>query len=465
MIISVVGSGGKTTLIKKLAAQYRSEGKTVLVTTTTHMFLEEDTLLTDDADTIIGVLREAGYAMAGIPEGEKIKALSQKTYEEVCSFADVVLVEADGSKCLPLKYPNATEPVIPENTDEIIVVCGLNAIGQKAKAVCHRLALVKKCLGIDDDTVITPAHVQKLVTDGYLNPLQRTCPSVKISVHPRHDGSLYQRTIASMLQNKQDVSLIRKEWFCPQPKLFICGGGHVAKEVAALAEHLDFAVTVMDDREDLANRERFPTAERVICDSYDNLKNYLEADACYVVVTPDHKADLQCVSTILPTQYRYLGMIGSKGKVAATFENLRKAGFAEDQISTIFAPIGLPIGAVTPAEIAFSILSQIIQEKNKHHAASADKALLNVTEAGMLCIITEKHGSAPRGVGSMMFIGKDRILGTVGGGEPEYRVIRYAQENPYFSIQEYALNRSAANGLDMICGGTIKVAFIPISQC
>ena len=120
MIISVVGSGGKTTLIKKLAARYRSEGKTVLVTTTTHMFLEEDTLLTDDADTIIGVLREAGYAMAGIPEGEKIKALSQKTYEEVCSFADVVLVEADGSKCLPLKYPNTTEPVIPENTDEII---------------------------------------------------------------------------------------------------------------------------------------------------------------------------------------------------------------------------------------------------------------------------------------------------------------------------------------------------------
>ena len=83
----------------------------------------------------------------------------------------------------------------------------------------------------------------------------------------------------------------------------------------------------------------------------------------------------------------------------------------------------------------------------------------------MLCIITEKHGSAPRGVGSMMFIGKDRILGTVGGGEPEYRAILHAQENSGFSIQEYALNRAAANGLDMICGGTIKVAFIPISPC
>ena len=465
MIISVVGSGGKTTLIKKLAAQYHSEGKTVLVTTTTHMFIEKDALLTDDADTIIGVLRKTGYAMAGIPDGEKLKPLSQGTFDAVCAYADVVLVEADGSKCLPLKYPNATEPVIPQNTDEIIVVCGLNAVGQKAKDVCHRLELVEKCLGIDDATLITPVHVQKLVTDGYLNPLRKAYPNVKISIHPRHDGSLYQRAIASLLQNEQDVSLIRKEWFSPQPTLFICGGGHVAKEVAALAAHLDFSVTVLDDRADLANRERFPTAERVICDSYDNLKNYLEADACYVVVTPDHKADLQCVSTILSTQYRYLGMIGSKSKVAATFENLRKAGFAEDQISTIFAPIGLPIGAVTPAEIAFSILSQIIQEKNKHHAASADKALLNVTEAGMLCVITEKHGSAPRGVGSMMFVEKDSILGTVGGGEPEHRIIQYARENPYFSVQEYALNRNAANGLDMICGGTIKAAFIPIPQC
>ena len=315
MIISVVGSGGKTTLIKKLAAQYTNEGKTVFVTTSTHMFIEEDTLLTDDADTIIHRLQEKCYAMAGIPEGEKIKALSRETYEAVCSFADVVLVEADGSKRLPLKYPNASEPVIPENTDEIIVVCGLNAVGQKAKDVCHRLELVKASLGIQDDTVITASHVQKLVTDGYLNPLRAAYPKAKITCIPRHDGSLYQRTIASLLQNEQDVSMIRKEWFCPQPKLFICGGGHVAKEVAALAAQLDFSVTVLDDRADLATRERFPAAEWVICDSYDNLKHYLEPDACYVVITPDHKADLQCVSTILLSPYRYLGMIGSKKRL------------------------------------------------------------------------------------------------------------------------------------------------------
>ncbi len=462
MIISVVGSGGKTTLIKKLAEQYRSQGKTVFATTTTHMFIEEDTLLTDDADTIIQVLKEKGYAMAGIRDGIKFKALPEETYAAVCAHADVALVEADGSKQLPLKYPSSTEPVIPDNTDEIVVVCGLNAIGRKAKDVCHRLELVKACLGIEDETIITPAHVQKLVTEGYLKPLREKYPNKKITVFPRHDGTLYQRTIASLLNHEQDVSLIRREWFCLQPMLILCGGGHVSREVAAFAHRLDFSVTVIDDRADAVTRERFPTADRLICDSYENLSNYLESDACYVVVTPAHKADLQCVSTILPTQYRYLGMIGSRKKVASTFEKLNNAGFSHEQISSIFAPIGLPIGAVTPAEIALSILSQIIQEKNKTHAASADKALLEVKEPGMLCVITEKHGSAPRGVGSMMFVGQDKVLGSIGGGEPEYLAICHARENPFYDRKEYVLNNTAANSLDMICGGRINVLFIPV---
>ena len=461
MIIAVVGSGGKTTLIKKLAQQYREMGKSVLVTTTTHMFIEEETLLTDDAGIIIRALQETGYAMAGIPDGKKISALSRETFDAVCACADVVLVEADGSRMRPLKYPVETEPVIPDNTDEIIVVCGLNAIGQKAKDVCHRLELVKDCLGIEDDTRITPEHVQKLVTAGYLNPLREKYPRASVSLQPRHNGSLYQRTIASLLKQELDVSMIRQEWFCPQPKLILCGGGHVSREVAAFAHRLDFSVAVLDARPEAVTQERFPTAER-ICDSYENLGKYVEEDACYVVVTPDHKADLQCVSTILPTRYRYLGMIGSRKKVASTMENLKKAGFSQEQLNSVFAPIGLPIGAVTPAEIALSILAQIIQEKNKIHAASIDKALLEVKDPGMLCVILEKHGSAPRGVGSMMFVGRDKIIGSIGGGEPEYLAMCHAKENPGCSIREYALNNTAPNGLDMICGGRIKVLFLPV---
>ena len=184
MIIAIVGSGGKTTLLKKLAAKHRAEGKKVFVTTTTHMFVEEDTLLTDDADSIIGVLREKGYAMAGIPEGEKIKALSRETYEAVCACADVVLVEADGSKHMPLKYPNAFEPVIPDNTEQIIVVWGPHGLQKPAREVCHRLALVTACLGIDVDTLITKEHVVTLLRKGYLEPLCQQYPNAEISVWP-----------------------------------------------------------------------------------------------------------------------------------------------------------------------------------------------------------------------------------------------------------------------------------------
>ena len=220
MIQAIVGSGGKTTLLKELARQYRAQGKSVFVTTTTHMFIEEDTLLTDDADVLIQALKETGYVMAGIPEGTKFKALSGETYAAVCAHADVVLVEADGSKRLPLKYPNETEPVIPENADEIIVVCGLNALGRKAGEVCHRLELVRACLGIGEDTPITPAHVQKLVTEGYLKPLREKYPGKKITLAPRHDGSLYQRTIAALLQQEAETSAAR----CPQNVQDLCVG-------------------------------------------------------------------------------------------------------------------------------------------------------------------------------------------------------------------------------------------------
>ena len=184
MIIAVVGSGGKTTLVKKLAAQYRREGKTVLVTTTTHMFIEEDTLLTDDADAIRRALRETGYVMAGIPEGTKFRALSKETFAAVCGCADVVLVEADGSKHMPLKYPNATEPVIPENTDQIIVVWGPHGLGKPAREVCHRLELVTAVLGIGEDNVMTREHVRELLETGYRIPLRRQFPDAEIILCP-----------------------------------------------------------------------------------------------------------------------------------------------------------------------------------------------------------------------------------------------------------------------------------------
>lgn len=199
MILAVVGSGGKTTLIKKCAGHYMKQGLKVFVTTSTHMAAEKDALFTDDAGLIIGELEKKRYVMAGMREKEKMRALPETVYKKVCTHADVVLIEADGSNRKPIKYPAEYEPVIYDNVDKIIVVCGLWAIGMRAGDAAHRIGLVKKCLDIEDDTIITAGHIQKLVSEGYVKPLRKKYPDKEIEIYPSHDGSLQQRSIAEKI--------------------------------------------------------------------------------------------------------------------------------------------------------------------------------------------------------------------------------------------------------------------------
>ena len=183
MIIAVVGAGGKTTRIHKLAEQYRKLDKKVLVTTTTHMYREDDCILSGNVEEIKDRLTSCGYCMAGMPaEHGKMKSLPKSVYEQVCAYADIVLVEADGSKGMPVKYPADHEPVIPDNATEIHIVMGLWAIGHPIKDVCHRIDQVLKCLNVTEDTLLTMEHLQKLVEDGYVKPLGKTYPKVSLKI-------------------------------------------------------------------------------------------------------------------------------------------------------------------------------------------------------------------------------------------------------------------------------------------
>ena len=196
MIVAYVGSGGKTTLIMRRARECVRQGLKVLVTTSTRMYIEPEALLTDDPQPIISRMQKAGLVIAGLQYGEKMGPLPMETYLAVCAKADVVLVEADGSKRMPFKFPADHEPVIYDNTDEIVVVCGLHGLGQPAKEVCHRLSLVKNCLGIDDDTIIDAGHVQKLVIEGYVCPLRARYPGKKLTVAPVCDDTPEQKAAA-----------------------------------------------------------------------------------------------------------------------------------------------------------------------------------------------------------------------------------------------------------------------------
>lgn len=215
MIKAFVGSGGKTGTLFRQAQAYRARGLRLLVTTSTQMGAREGTIIGDDPMPIIAALEHSGYAMAGQRANRegKIAALSEAVFAAVSQKADVVLVEADGSRQHPLKFPAAHEPVIPEGTDEIVVICGLSAIGKPAKDVCHRLELVKAAIGVQDDTIITADHVQQLVRAAYLEPLAAKYPQAKITLYPCQRDTLYLRAIAALLTAGMDVNLIHEKWF------------------------------------------------------------------------------------------------------------------------------------------------------------------------------------------------------------------------------------------------------------
>ena len=150
----------------------------------------------------------------------------------------------------------------------------------------------------------------------------------------------------------------------PPAELVIVGAGHVAQPLALLGSMLDFRVTVLDDRPEFATRERFPGADRVmVADFADPLADIEVGDRTSIVlVTRGHRHDYDCLRELarrgaLP---RYLGMIGSKRRVRAAFEQLAAEGVPADWLARVHAPLGLDIGAETPAEIAVAVAAEIV---------------------------------------------------------------------------------------------------------
>jgi xanthine dehydrogenase accessory factor len=168
----------------------------------------------------------------------------------------------------------------------------------------------------------------------------------------------------------------------PQPVLYIFGGGHISIALAQAAHMAGFAIGVVDDREQFANRQRFPMA-RDIYVSFDEAFAMLRPNACdyLVIVTRGHRDDMRVLGWAAGTAARYIGMIGSKRKVLSVYEALERDGVPAERLDRVHAPVGLDIGALTPEEIAISITAELIAVRRDAGAGLAHKSVARVSAA------------------------------------------------------------------------------------
>jgi len=148
----------------------------------------------------------------------------------------------------------------------------------------------------------------------------------------------------------------------PPPHAFIFGAGHISKSLSKVAALAGFATTIVDNRDTFANRQRFPEADEVFAEEYEDIFPKLPINelSYLIIVTRGHRDDLRVLRLAVATEARYIAMIGSKRKVINVVKELEQEGIARERIERIHAPMGLDIGAISPEEIAVSVAAEMI---------------------------------------------------------------------------------------------------------
>ncbi len=163
----------------------------------------------------------------------------------------------------------------------------------------------------------------------------------------------------------------------PAPKLIIAGGGHIGRLLAEMMIPLGFGVSVLDDRVEFANAERFPDPIKpVVGDIGKTLATWpIDANTYIVIVTRGHNHDEQALGAVLASPAKYIGMIGSRRKVKVIFDDLLHAGATQEQVERVHAPIGVAINSVTAPEIALSIAAQLVSVRRADHKSVVEGPL------------------------------------------------------------------------------------------
>lgn len=167
-------------------------------------------------------------------------------------------------------------------------------------------------------------------------------------------------------RNREGAVWVFMDAVQPRPTLLIAGAGHVGQALCHLGKWLGFDVAIVDDRTDFASKERLPEADEIIIgDIAEELRNYPVDHLTYVViVTRGHQHDEEALHSVIESNARYVGLIGSRRKIKLIYDDLRDMGISEERLAQVYAPIGLDINSKTVPEIAMSIAAQLIQVRN-----------------------------------------------------------------------------------------------------
>ena len=272
--------------------------------------------------------------------------------------------------------------------------------------------------------------------------------------------------------------------FHPPERLILLGCGNIGQELCRYAADLGFTVTAVDERPGFANRTLMPDAAEILCSDFpDAIRRLQITERDYVcVITRGHRFDADCLREILPGAYpRYLGMIGSKRRVALLMKQLESEGFGPDALKRIHAPIGISINALTVKEIAISIVAELIQcrragldRRSKETRLTAEDIDLRLLEfltcddvPKALLLVYETSGSTPVKSGAMMAVDKvGRTVGTIGGGCGEGAVLKDAYRIIGSGTQctvTVDMSNDIAEEEGMVCGGEMKVLIADVS--
>ena len=229
---------------------------------------------------------------------------------------------------------------------------------------------------------------------------------------------------------------------------------------------------MIEDRPKFADHARAAGADQVLCEPFaDGLSKIRgDSDSWFIIVTRGHRYDTECLEAILQKPYAYVGMMGSRRRVAIVKDQLVAKGVCREALDGVHTPIGLKIGAETPEEIAVSVMAEIIQVKNAGSAKGGYSpelldAVLDPDDSRekVLATIISRKGSAPRSVGTKMLIRADgTTVDTIGGGCIESEVIQKAllmmrTEDEGFRLCTVDMTADAAEDEGMVCGGVVEV--------